>query len=535
MGGVKDSSIRQSLWFAITAVVLAAVARFSIFSPLGVAELAYCFLIPLALPDWSQHSKRLIFLFGWISGFLFWLPSIIWLRHVTVFGTIGLSAVLAVFTGLWLLYFGRSLQPKWGDARGLLQAWRVPLLGAAFWVILEWSRTWVFWGFPWNPLSVSQANRPAVLSILPFTGGWGLSFLLVWINLALAQWLRSPFTRWEGKGYLPVSRRVPLVVMVPLGILLGSAGIYFWNVTKFVPSQPVRVGFVQPYATMKWEQSEVEANLRRVWEETRNLKEDAPEIILWPESATPVPVIGSLGLKEGVENLAAYMGVPILMGNMAFLESEGVYENGVFWVDPSKGLAEEYYVKRKLVPFGEFIPFRRYIPFVETFVPISLDCRPGERAYNFYFEDRGSGNEIEIGPLICYEDVFPNIARETVRAGADWLFVATNNSWYGEEAGAYQHANHAVIRAVENRRPVLRSGNGGWSGWIDEWGNIRREVVDNRGSIYFQGGEVVPIVSDLRFQDHLTFYVRWGNWFVWACITIVMIELIGRLLHRQNT
>jgi len=181
----------------------------------------------------------------------------------------------------------------------------------------------------------------------------------------------------------------------------------------------------------------------------------------------------------------------------------------VFLVLPETGLEEFYYAKRELVPFGEFIPFREWLPFLEKVVPIGLDCRPGERAVLFPFPD-GS----RIGPLVCYEEVFPGLTRDTVRAGADWLFVATNNAWYGEEAGAYQHATHSVLRAAETRRPVLRSGNGGWSGWIDAWGHVRHVVENNEGTIYFKGQDVVPVDRDLRFVGTITPYVRWGDWFV---------------------
>ncbi|MGE9291129.1 MAG: apolipoprotein N-acyltransferase, partial [Puniceicoccales bacterium] len=379
----------------------------------------------------------------------------------------------------------------------------------------EWARSWIFWGFPWNPLSVSQWNRPAVLSMVPVTGGWGLSFILIWINVALAQWWRKPFTEWKTKGFLPVARKVPVVLVVPIGIMLVSAGWYFWSSLRREASEPIPVGFVQPYATMKWDQAEVTRNIERLWKETQSLAEDHPAIVLWPESSTPIPVIGEYSIREGVEALSREIDSPILMGNMAFYREEGIYENAVFRVDPDGGLEEEYYVKRELVPFGEFIPFRKWIPFLEKVVPIGLDCRPGERPFLFSFP--AADSEERIGPLICYEDVFPYLSREAVQLGADWLFVSTNNVWYGEEAGAYQHAAHSVLRAVETRRPVLRSGNGGWSGWIDEWGNVRREITDSRGTIYFQGAETVEVDRDLRFDGVLTPFVKYGNWFIGLC------------------
>ncbi|MBC2602194.1 apolipoprotein N-acyltransferase [Puniceicoccus vermicola] len=513
-------------------VLLSAFLRFTLFPPISFSEGAYFFLAPLLLWNWQGHSRKAIFGWGWLAGFLFWVASIVWLRHVTLIGMIGLSGVLALFMGVWSLVFGRWLQPRWAGKDTFTGSWFVPLVGAAVWVLLEWTRSWIFWGFPWNPVSLSQWNRPAVLSIVSATGGWGLTFLLIWINLALVQWLRTPFTEWKSKGFLPVARKVPIVLVVPIGILMVSAGSYFWQSMKREPSEPVRVGFVQPYSTMKWDQSAVSRNIENLWQETRSLQGEDPEIILWPEASTPIPVIGEYSIRTGVEALASGMKAPILMGNMASYREKGIYENGVFLVEPDGGLVADYYVKRELVPFGEFVPFREIFPFLEKVVPIGLDCRPGERPVLFPFPS--ADGQDKVGPLVCYEDVFPSLARDTTQAGADWLFVATNNVWYGEEAGAYQHAAHAVVRAVENRRPVLRSGNAGWSGWIDEWGHIRKRVSDENGSIYFRGAETVSVNRDLRFDGVMTPYARFGDWIVALAAGILGAGLLSSWKRKRS-
>jgi len=507
--GAAKTSIRDRLWFIVLAVLLSSAFRFLMFPPVSLAELGYLFLLPLLLPDWSTRGFRSIIAWGWLAGFLFWFSSLIWLRHVTFAGTVGLAGILAVFTATWLLIYGRWLQSS-------RSVW-VPLTAAALWVLLEWSRTWFLWGFPWNPVSVSQWNRPAVLSVASITGGWGLSFLLVWINVALARWIIQPFTKWREKGFLPYARQIPLMLVIPVGVLAFTSGWYFWNSVKRSPSAPIKVGLVQPYMTMKWEEGEIIENIRRLWDNTRALGPGEADIILWPESSTPMPIIGDEGMRNGIEWLSSEMEAPILMGNMAFYREEGVYENGIFLVDPLEGLNPVYYAKRELVPFGEYIPFRRFLPFLEKVVPIGMDCRPGSEPVLFPFPSNTAVGSEKIGALVCYEDSFPELARSSVVAGADWLFVATNNVWYGEEAGAYQHAAHSVLRAAETRRPVLRSGNGGWSGWIDEWGHVRRAMTNEDGSIYFRGSELVTVERDLRFKDYQTPFVRFGNWFIYLC------------------
>jgi apolipoprotein N-acyltransferase len=124
---------------------------------------------------------------------------------------------------------------------------------------------------------------------------------------------------------------------------------------------------------------------------------------------------------------------------------------------------------------------------------------------------------VPVGPLVCYEDIFPRLARESTLAGAELLAVQTNNGWFGTGGAAYQHATHSVLRAVENRRPVIRCGNAGWSGWIDEYGHIRAVLTGEDGTVYFRGSETHVVTRDLRWQGQQTFYTLHGDWFLSVC------------------
>jgi apolipoprotein N-acyltransferase len=132
------------------------------------------------------------------------------------------------------------------------------------------------------------------------------------------------------------------------------------------------------------------------------------------------------------------------------------------------------------------------------------------------------GAPVTFGPLICYEDIFPALARTSALAGSDVLVVLTNDAWYGEGGAAYQHAAHSVLRAVETRRPVLRCGNGGWSGWIDEFGAVRFTAADEADSVYFRGTRSAAITRDARWigNERQSFYVRHGDWFVAVCAVL---------------
>jgi apolipoprotein N-acyltransferase len=169
-------------------------------------------------------------------------------------------------------------------------------------------------------------------------------------------------------------------------------------------------------------------------------------------------------------------------------------------------------VKRRLVPFGEYVPLRPLIGWIGKFVPIGGDFEPGETSSPLLTPVGGSA--LAAGPLICYEDIFPGLARGSVLGGSDLLVVLTNNGWFGEGGAAEQHAAHAVLRAVETRRPVLRCGNAGWSGWIDEFGVIRARLTDEAGSLYFRGFRTLEVTRDPRWIGRATPYVAWGDWFV---------------------
>jgi apolipoprotein N-acyltransferase len=234
-------------------------------------------------------------------------------------------------------------------------------------------------------------------------------------------------------------------------------------------------------------------------------------------------------VKAFVESLAARTKAPMLVGSIA-IEDRGQagerWFNGAFVIDPVSGLQESYYAKRHLVPFGEYVPLRPIFGWLSKFVPIGDDFQRGSDAAPLIVGLR-EGPAV-VGPLICYEDIYPGLARSSARSGAELLCVLTNNAWYGEGGAAYQHAAHSVLRAVETRRPLLRCGNGGWSGWIDEFGNIRTTLRDENDSVYFRGGGTVNVTRDLRWHDRLSFYTQHGDWFVMlsACLVILAYYLV---------
>jgi apolipoprotein N-acyltransferase len=230
---------------------------------------------------------------------------------------------------------------------------------------------------------------------------------------------------------------------------------------------------------------------------------------------TPLAVRGDETVRAWVEGLVREARAPLVLGSIA-VEQLGqpgeAWRNGAFLVTPGEGVAPSYYAKRRLVPFGEYVPLRPLIGWIGKFVPIGGDFEPGEDSSPLLTPVAGTA--VAAGPLICYEDIFPGLARGSVLGGSDLLVVLTNNGWFGEGGAAEQHAAHAVLRAVETRRPVLRCGNAGWSGWIDEFGVIRARLTDEAGSLYFRGFRTLEVTRDPRWIGRATPYVAWGDWFV---------------------
>jgi len=290
-----------------------------------------------------------------------------------------------------------------------------------------------------------------------------------------------------------------------------------------------RIAVVQPYIPqdVKWDPAKAPGIIDVLQKVTLEAAALRPDLIIWPESVMPLSVRGDAVAKEIVEALVKRANVPLLLGSNAVehLGTPGeTWYNAAMLVTPEGGVADHYYAKRQLVPFGEFVPFRPLLGWLHKFVPIGDgDFGRGEDSSTLIVPLRGQ--PVVMGPLICYEDIFPHLARLSALGGANVLTVLTNNGWFGEGGAAYQHAAHAVLRAVETRRPVLRCGNGGWSGWIDEFGAVRASVTNERGTIYFRGARAFDVSRDLRWVDRNSFYTEHGDWFVLVSIGLVMFAV----------
>ncbi|MFA6290053.1 MAG: apolipoprotein N-acyltransferase [Opitutaceae bacterium] len=510
------------------------------FPPAHAPELAYVFAVPALLWAYQKPSFRLFALTLLGAQAVAWTIILGWLHNVTIGGLLLLGPVIGAWIGSWYLAAWWTL-PRIVGRPSFTRI--LAMFGlAGLWVFIEWTRTWFLGGFPWLTLAASQWERMSILQVSSFTGAGGVSFVLVTMNIGLAAYAHRLLR--ENRPNLSCRSQEFLAAMFLLIVCVAT----LIRPTFDRPRHAVSLGrfaFVQPYIpqAVKWDPSEGRGILTVLENLTLATRATNPDVILWPEATTPLAIKGDASMRSWVEELDRTAGVPLVLGSIAIEPSTKTagpddWFNGVFTVDPSTGLQPHSYAKRKLVPFGEFVPLRPLLGWLGKFVPIGDDFGRGtdHSPLVVNIHDR----PLALGTLICYEDIFPSLARQSVLAGADILTVHTNNGWFGTGGAAYQHAANAVLRAVETRRPVLRCGNGGWSGWIDEFGSIRAvlaqtpagEITSNplrasEGTIYFRGTQTLAVSADDRWIGRRSFYVDHGDWFVVMSIALAAAAIMA--------
>lgn len=511
---------------------------------------AWFFAVPLLVWGMQRPSWKTWLWATWIFCYASGLINLVWLRHLyPPLGWVALLFLPLVPMGFMWVWFvaARSVLPLCTGERSLFFR-LVNFLGlTGLWLVLEWMLTWFLSGFPWMPLGATQWDFPAVLSLCRFTGTPGVSAMLIFFNLGLARYIRRQFVEVRSMTGIP-SPLAFLRSICPefyLALVPVFASIVFFvcacvdydnNAEKKFSFVAVQTDF-DPNA--KWSPRRVDENIyvlktlseaaaqlsqkqtcvtfpqaEALLKETTHATDDAADFVLWPEAAMPVFYVAKndpSGFDRFLEELSRKIKMPIVLGGIAPAngDSEGNYYNSVHVVDPRFGLTERFAAKRHLVPFGEYVPFADVLP-LRKVVPVEHDCLPGNGSEPLLVRTQ-ENRVLRLGALVCYEDVFPELGRSCVNAGAEAIAVVTNDAWYGREAGAYQHMAHSVMQAVSLGVPVVRCGNAGWSGVISPIGQIQA-MKDHSGSIYFRGAGRFDVYGKKEYTP--TYYARYGDWLV---------------------
>jgi len=510
-----DRKTSQPIWVKeLGLAALSGVLLILIFPRFGLDILAWIALVPLFYVLWGQRGAKSLWL-GWLTGFIFYGGTLYWITnsmidygHIPGWLSYLILFLLVGYLGLYLGLFGLLLNYLAGDRLGL---WIT--LSPLLWCSLEVARTHLLTGFPWAILGYSQFRQIDIIQIADHTGVYGLSFLLVWTNAIVAGFLVG----WQGKGTLP---RGYLYMPLGLAICLGLCLYYGrWTVanSRYSRGDKIRIALIQGNIEQdeKWDPSYQEAIIDIYRRLTLTAITRGPQLIVWPESATPFYFPSQVKYSLELYRLAKEARCYLLFGSPAYKLDKGGIKmfNRAYLLSP-EGEIVDYYDKIHLVPFGEYVPLKRFLPFVQKMVQGIGDFYAGQRYTVFQFPQG------RFSVLICFEVIFPQLVRQFVKKGAQFFANLTNDAWFGDSAGPYQHLSMVTFRAIENRVYIVRAANTGISAIIDPWGRIRQP------SELFTRTFVIDYISpkDERF---LTFYTKYGDIFAYVCC-ILVFSLLGK-------
>jgi len=497
----------QSVWFHMFGAVLTGLLMALSFPGFGNATLIYAAMVPLMFAVQSASTKKACWL-GLLSGFVFFMVSLGWLHNLT--GTVEgvlmkLSAlvgyaVLALYCALYFIPFSVTvaLGSRLWVGGNMWKNVRFMFATTMVWVGSEYLRGFLFTGFPWNPLGVSQYQNPAIIQIAEWGGVSAITGYIVWMNAGIFVTFRQYTHGTRLKKYRPHFELMIGILPLALSIAHGM-GVLMNRPDSF---EHVTVAMVQPNIPQeeKWD-PELDQGIRERLEELTSsvMRLDGIDLVIWPETAVPDYVLHSRA-SYGLVKRMTQGEVPLLVGTMDvehLEEGKAYYNSSMLFGQGGAYIAK--YDKQHLVPFGEYVPFPGLM---RKFTPIPLDFQPGRESTLFRLE--GSA---PFSVLICFEDTVAPLAVDAVRTGARWLINQTNDAWFDPSSQSEQHLAHAVFRCVENRVPMARCCNTGVTCTIDAFGNVDRELLPRTQ------GFTTRILSPRPVDAEQTFFTRHPNMF----------------------
>lgn len=502
----------------ILLAILSGVMLTASFPPGKTGWIVWFALVPL-LKGLENEPPSKAFILGIIAGLIHYFTLIYWI--IIVLNTYGGLNLVLSSVMLFLLAFYLSLYPAcFSVLVGYLKESRFrALLTAGIWVFLEYLRARLLTGFPWCLFGYSQSGFLHLIQMSDITGVYGISFLIIFSN-AIIYLLLFRSGQAAGKGYLGLEIFL-FIAMLSVAIIYGN---YRLSGNKEGPKEgkSVKVAIVQANIdqSIKWDpmyQKESMDIYRRL---TENAYPYKPQLIVWPETAVPFFFQERSELTEEIYRISGESGALMIFGSPAYerINSSIRYYNRAYWLS-GVGRLTGYYDKVHLVPFGEYVPLKTLLPFVNRLVTAAGDFASGRDIAPMSLPG------LPTGMLICYEAIFPELSRTNVKKGASILVNITNDAWYGMSSAPYQHLVMSIFRAVENRRPLIRAANTGFSAFIDPYGRIAL-----KGDIF----EEELLINDVSIKNHdLTFYCRYGDIFIYLIFIICLIKFLHELCYNR--
>ena len=539
----KIKLFRLSGWGIAAEYILLAIcgALFTLAFPgIDWSMLAWIGAIPVCLAVLTSNPGA-AFLKAYTWSWFWNFTAFFWLREIAGPLPAGMAFTLAPFAAIWAgiaawlrknLEFSVQDRLEGATHCAKIKPFSKPVTGILFlfasaglWCILEWLRSWIFTGLPWNLLAAAQWRNIPLIQICEYTGLYGVSFCIILLNMALAMTIFHLPEIIRGRRFWPL-----VTAMVFLAFVLFS-GFRLLKRAEKVETVPFKAGVVQcdltqrrnPVAGQGEEALEVCLDLsRKLLQKEQNtiaVSLDSPSgakvplsVIIWPETAVPVPYRGGGTLAQEYrfrlgELISRYQ-IPFLVGSLDYELSIGSPDgydllNSALLIKEPGGAIADKFSKIHLVPFGEYVPFSKEIPALSKLIGMGRDLAPGKR-----FNPIALTPEVRAGISICFESAFPYVSRGHALNGANLLLIISNDAWYPTSNEPEQHFANALFRAVENRLPILRNGNSSHTLWIAPTGMIQQTALPG---LHDRGRTSAVFTVDIPKNHKLTFYSRFGN------------------------
>ena len=504
--------------------VWAALSGFFMTAAFPKIDLSWCAwfaLVPLLIAI-RDATPRQGFLLAMMAGMVHYIGLLYWLVHtmhiygyLPIYQSVAVLIIMATVLSIFWGCFGWFATTKIDTFN---QFWLLPTI----WTALEYIRTYFFTGFPWEFLGHSQYKQIWMIQIADLIGVYGISFLLVSINISIFMCVASFLKyRWKRKY---VKFRTIAVSISASGLMLTAIfyyGQYRINIVdqSLKKATKVNIALIQGNIdqSIKWDSSFQNYTIKRYNRLSHSSLSTNPQLIVWPETAAPFYFAHDKKLTRKVMIGIKKAKTSFLIGSPSVTVKNGEvrYYNSAYMIN-KHGTIVDKYDKVHLVPFGEYVPLKKYLSFVGKMVEQVGDFQSGKKGSIIQWE-KG-----DLGLQICYEIIFPDLSRAMVNNGAKLLVNITNDAWFGTTSAAYQHFGMAVFRAVENKRTLARSANTGISGFVDPTGRILATTPLYEEKVLTRS---VPILKET------TVYTRYGDIFASTCLALMAIYVIGGFIH----
>ena len=488
--------------------------------------LAWFALLPLLFVLLQPIPKRAAFLYSLLFGAVFYAILLYWVVGVMhKFGSLALPLAILFYVGfsiynaLFLAVFGvfarkiltqNYVSLRWFSPNPVQIAILNSIVVAALWVAVEFWQTHMFGGFPWCLLGYSLVDYLGIMQVSSVTGVYGVSFVVCAANVLLAHAL------YQRKRPLFIGIALALGILLTVDFAFRAWWIERSPATatnlRHEPSAEHQVDILQlniPQDT-DWTPPVLEAWVSKL---DQMVGASRAEIAIMPENPAPFYYPDDPRFTERLQSMVKRSGSTLIAGvvmpHKDVHGNPGVYNSAATLGPDGQMIAE--YDKQHLVPFGEYIPLRKYLSFAGKLTSEVSDFNAGDA----YTLSTINGNRAAI--FICYEAIFPELVRHFTLAGAEVLINITNDGWYGDSSAPYQHFDMSRVRAIENRRYLIRAANTGISAIVDPYGQVIEKTRLDRQ---------VVLHGRFEYRTDRTFYVRFGDVFAWLCVGVSGVFLL---------